>query len=458
MTQARTEPVWIFDLPESTPGVPMLAGYLTRNPNGAGSFVYDHEYAQKGAALDRQQLRNLKRQVHIKTDERRGIPGIVADAGPDAWGEKVLEMDLGYRPDPLEALVHVRDDGVGNLIVGDPNKARHLPSPTSLDEIEAGIQNRLNGINDPSARYQALYLSPDTALGGGKPKASIILNGDMWIAKFPDRGDPFDLAFQEAAAMEMMRRIHLPPGMLEEAGSSVTHFDVANTVIHTFSNGKSALLVKRFDRETKVHTIKRLGFASARTVIGMLDSEPTASYQDFAQATKSWAPAKEHQNMRVKIWLRLAYNALIGNIDDHPRNHALLQSSDMRWDISPAYDVLPKTTPALRVALSMTFHTVQGIPGQVSRSGAVSAESLLRASMDFGIRPEIAKATLLWMAEQIQAEWEQVLQDIEAPQATRDFTSHTLVWISYIHQQLSEFSIPASWQTTKRSRSWNWKP
>lgn len=457
MDIARTEQVWIFDIPGSVPGAPTLAGYLTRSPHGAGTFTYDVDYMRLGPALDRKQLRNLRRPTQIKSDERRGIPGIIADAGPDAWGEKVLEMDLGYRPDPLEALVHVRDDGVGNLMIGDPAKARLLPPTTSLDEIEAGIQNRLDGIDDPAVRYKALYLSPDTALGGGKPKASILLQDEMWIAKFPDRGDPADLAFQEAAAMEMMRRIILLPGIVEAVGSDVTHFDVAHTAVHTFSNGKSALLVKRFDREAQGDTMKRFGFASARTVIGMLDSEPTASYQDFALATKSWVPSEQYKSICVKIWLRLAYNALVGNMDDHPRNHALLQLPDMSWDLSPAYDVLPKTTPALQVALSMTFHTVPGIPGQVSRSGAVTAESLLRSSMDFGIRPEVAKAILLSLAEQIQAEWEQVLQDIKAPQSTYDFTSHTIAWVGYLHKQLAQFLIPTTW-ATKRSRSWSWRP
>lgn len=458
MSTARTEPVWIFDIPESTPGVPTLAGYLTRSASGTGIFTYDDKYAKTGPALDRQQLRNLRRTIHINADQRRGIPGMIADAGPDAWGERVLEMDLGYRPDPLEALVHVRDDGVGNLMVGDPAKSRRLPPTTSLEEMELGIQNRLNGINDPKALYQLRYLSPDTALGGGKPKASILLNGEMWIAKFPDRGDPVDLAFHEAAAMEMMRRIDLLPCMLEDAGISLTKFDVAQTAVHTFSNGKSALLVKRFDRAAQCDIITRSGFASARTVIGMRDTETTASYQDFAHATKSWISAEQYQQMRVKIWLRLAYNALIGNMDDHPRNHALLQTPEMAWDISPAYDVLPKITPALKVALSMTFHRVQGIPGQVSMSGAVSAESLIRASMDFGIRPVTAKTILLRMAEQIQAEWEQVLQDLKAPEATREYTYHTLAWVIHLHQQLSEFLIPSSWKNTVRSRSWNWKP
>lgn len=458
MSMPHTENVWIFDLPGSLPGEPTLAGQLTRNADGSGIFHYDANYASVGPALDCNQLRYLKRQATIRANERRGIPGIIADTGPDAWGEKVLEMDLGYRPDPLQALVHVRDDGVGNVLVGDPAKSRLLPPTTSLDEIETGIQNRLNGIDDPTIlRHQALYLSPDTALGGGKPKASLLLDGEMWIAKFPDRGDPADLAFHEAAAMEMMRRIKLPSHLSDNIGG-ISQFSVAKTSIHTFSNGKSALLVKRFDRHTQHQTIKRFGFASARTVIGMVDSEPTTSYQDFAQAAKNWVPAERYKLTCINIWLRLAFNALIGNMDDHPRNHALLQAADMTWDLSPAYDVLPKITPVLKAALSMTFSTVQGIPGQVNKSGAVSAESLIKSSIGFGIETQIAKEILIGMAEQIQEGWIQVLHDIDAPEATFAYTAHTMSWVNHLHTKLIGFEIPSAWHTTKKSRSWQWKP
>lgn len=457
MAQSHTESVWIFDIPGSTPGEPTLVGELTRTAEGTGLFDYDANYAAIGPALDCKQLRSLKRKVTIQANARRGMPGIIADAGPDAWGEKVLEMDLGYRPDPLEALVHVRDDGVGNLMIGDPAKARRLPPTTSLDEIEAGIQNRLDGIDNPTIHQQARYLSPDTALGGGKPKASILLDGEMWIAKFPDRGDPADFAFHEAAAMEMMRRIQLPPHIANDL-ENIASFDVAHTAVHTFSNGKHALLVKRFDRLTQHTHIHRLGFASARTVIGMLDAELTASYQRFAQAAKGWVPAAQYRQTCIHIWLRLAYNALIGNMDDHARNHALLQNRTLGWQLSPAYDVLPKTTPALNVALSMTFHTVQGIPGQINPSGAVSAESLVKASIDFVIAPELAKAILSLMAEQILDGWAQVLDDIHAPAATATYTSHTLAWVKHLHAQLMTVEIPPAWGAPKKSRAWHWKP
>jgi serine/threonine-protein kinase HipA len=36
----------------------------------------------------------------------------------------------------------------------------------------------------------------------------------------------------------------------------------------------------------------------------------------------------------------MVFNAAISNIDDHPRNHALI-AKDQHWKLSPAYDLTP---------------------------------------------------------------------------------------------------------------------
>lgn len=41
-----------------------------------------------------------------------------------------------------------------------------------------------------------------------------------------------------------------------------------------------------------------------------------------------------------ELFRRVCFNALISNIDDHPRNHALI-AKDKDWKLSPAYDLTP---------------------------------------------------------------------------------------------------------------------
>ena len=53
----------------------------------------------------------------------------------------------------------------------------------------------------------------------------------------------------------------------------------------------------------------------------------------------------------------MVFNALISNTDDHPRNHALIATTD-KWELSPAYDLTPNPlTSAEKRDLAMTCGT-----------------------------------------------------------------------------------------------------
>ena len=41
-----------------------------------------------------------------------------------------------------------------------------------------------------------------------------------------------------------------------------------------------------------------------------------------------------------ELFRRMCFNALVSNIDDHPRNHAVI-AKDKDWKLSPAYDLTP---------------------------------------------------------------------------------------------------------------------
>ena len=41
-----------------------------------------------------------------------------------------------------------------------------------------------------------------------------------------------------------------------------------------------------------------------------------------------------------ELFRRMVFNAAISNIDDHPRNHAVI-AKDQHWKLSPAYDLTP---------------------------------------------------------------------------------------------------------------------
>jgi serine/threonine-protein kinase HipA len=62
------------------------------------------------------------------------------------------------------------------------------------------------------------------------------------------------------------------------------------------------------------------------------------SYLLLADELRRWS-AKADEDRR-ELFLRMVFNAMVTNNDDHPRNHAMLHTPG-GWRLSPAYDIVP---------------------------------------------------------------------------------------------------------------------
>jgi serine/threonine-protein kinase HipA len=164
-----------------------------------------------------------------------------------------------------------------------------------------------------------LLFAPGSALGGARPKASVVLkHGHLAIAKFPRWDDEYNTVLWEAAAMALARK----------SGIAVaeSRLDVIG--------GKSALLLKRFDRDG----VRRIPFLSAMSMLGARDNQPH-SYMEIVDALRQHGAAPR-EDMEA-LWRRLVFNILISNTDDHLRNHGFLYEGRDGWRLSPAYDLNP---------------------------------------------------------------------------------------------------------------------
>ena len=98
--------------------------------------------------------------------------------------------------------------------------------------------------------------------------------------------------------------------------------------------GRPVALIKRFDREGN----QRIPFLSAMSLLG-LNHGDEATYTDIAEIIRKYssAPTEDlHQ-----LWRRMIFNVMIGNLDDHLRNHGFLYDRDGKWRLSPVYDLNP---------------------------------------------------------------------------------------------------------------------
>jgi len=75
------------------------------------------------------------------------------------------------------------------------------------------------------------------------------------------------------------------------------------------------------------------------TLVQRDDGEP-ASYLEIADALQREGDASGLEGDLSQLYLRVAFSILIGNRDDHLRNHGFLRAST-GWRLAPAFDINP---------------------------------------------------------------------------------------------------------------------
>ena len=301
-----------------------------------GRFRYGDRYLERKDAVAFDPFRlPLGETVHEFT-KLKGIPGAVRDASPDAWGRRVIEHKLKRSPGDLEEIDYLLNgpqDGAGNLSFGadvDPpaRKRRHNQTHQLAKLIEAADAIE-EGKRVPEHILE--QLEPGTSMGGARPKATIEEANRLWIGKFPQRGDRFNLQRVEYATLELARRCGI---------------DVCNATLRSVA-GHDVLMLERFDRERADGGYLRLGLVSGLTILdsddNYLDRERW-SYPLLADNLRRWS--KEPDKDRTELFRRIVFNAAVTNNDDHPRNHAMRHTAH-GWRLTPAYDLVPAPVVSL---------------------------------------------------------------------------------------------------------------
>jgi|ERR1035437_4022731 serine/threonine-protein kinase HipA len=269
-----------------------------------------------------------------------GLPGIFADASPDRWGRRLIERReaanarredrLPRQLDDWDFLVGVADaTRMGALRLGAGRDGPFLddqpgivPPLTRLRTLEFAAQ-RLDDpdgapLDDPDV---ALLIAPGSSLGGARPKANYLdPDGTLWIAKFPSRQDRWDVGAWE----------HLVAQLAQAAGVTV-----AESRALRLSTMGTTYATRRFDRDGD----RRRLFVSAMTMIGKADGDE-ASYLELAQAIADFVEPRAVEADLAQMFRRLVFNVMVGNRDDHLRNHGFLRTLG-GWRLAPAFDVNP---------------------------------------------------------------------------------------------------------------------
>lgn len=312
------------------------------------------------------------------------MAGSLRDASPDAWGRRVVRQRTGSDDDldEIGCLLAAGSDRIGALHVQVSPDVYEEPAhgSASLDELEEDVGRIESGHAGPTA------FDGRIGVGGARPKALVELDGRKWIAKFHLRSDHQNVVKAEFVAMRL---------------AALCGLDVASVRLERTPRGH-ALLIERFDRVRSGDGWLRKGVVSGLTMLGLDEMMARyASYQDVASVIREKV-ADPGLALR-ELFSRLTFNVLIGNTDDHARNHAFLWDG-FQLSLSPAYDVCPQSRHGDEASQAMM------IAGSDRSSRLVTC---LAAAKDFGLQEEEALELMIGQVSTIGEKWGEVADEAE---------------------------------------------
>jgi len=412
-------------------------------PDGAAvaSFEYDPSFLRSGiqvAPLTMPLRAGPFSFPALSHQTFRGLPGLLADALPDRFGNAVIDAWLaqtGRDPrdfGPLDRLAYTGERGMGALTfrpaITRPDDHAEILALDQLADLAARIvRDRAAFVvplapPTPEAGLRQL-LTVGTSAGGAGPKALICWDEaagearsgqldapdgfEHWLLKFDGATDGPDLT-ESAGFGRIEYAYHLlavrsgitmmPCRLLEEGGRA--HF-----------------MTRRFDRPTRTERlhVQSLG-ALAHLDFNLLGS---SSYEQAFTAMRALGlPASDHE----ELYRRMVFNVVARNQDDHVKKIAFLMDRRGGWSLSPAFDVTWSYNPGG----DWTRSHQMSLNGR--RDGFERAD-LGAVARVAGLKRGAAGRILDRVVTAVRA-WPQVAEECGVPPETVDriAESHRLTW------------------------------
>jgi len=393
MTSETPERAFVWSwLPGAQEPVP--TGVLEALPAPRGGFVitfaYGRSYLANEAAIPLYLPELPLRRGRIEPGPGLDVAGVIRDGGPDAWGQRVIMRVL-----TLDARAH--DPGVVPLLTyllrSGSNRPGSLDFQESSSEYfprlhDAPIEERLraaDGIQegDELDAHLAEALAAGSSAGGARPKATLVDGQRSMIAKFSSPTDTYPVIKAEAAAMQLAGLVGL---------------DVADTELVEVA-GRDVLLVDRFDRNEDG---SRRGFVSALTILGLNEMAGRhATYHDLADVIRQRFVRRKAT--LHELFGRIVFNIIIGNTDDHARNHAAFWDGE-RLELTPAYDICPQARAGGEQAQAMAITPDGGRLSQFT--------TCLGAANHYDLSESDARSIIDEQIRVVTERWDEVADDV----------------------------------------------
>jgi serine/threonine-protein kinase HipA len=383
--------VWIW-LPGST--VPVVAGRIEKH-GPLHYFTYGRSYRDRADAIA---LSPFELPLQPGTFEPVGMNTIhscLRDAAPDAWGRRVVGYQYpGLVADELDYLLLSGSDRIGALDF-QVSATEYVPRESDHPKLDDLLQAaELLEADRPLPPELERALLRGTSIGGARPKALIDHDGKHFIAKFSSSNDVYPVVKAEYISMRLATL----------AGLSTAKVSLASSL------GKDILMVERFDRaDTDAGKVRR-SMLSGLSLLALNEMEARyASYSDLADRIRQ--RFAEPQTTLVELFKRLVFNVLVGNTDDHARNHSAFWDG-RHLELTPAYDICPQ----LRIGQEAT--QAMGIGG--TAGNAATLANVLSVCGKFQLTESDAGMLIEQLIATVEDNWVKVCDEAALAVIERD--------------------------------------
>ncbi|MBJ7879839.1 type II toxin-antitoxin system HipA family toxin [Gelidibacter salicanalis] len=349
----------------------------------------------------------LRKGKNDNVDTFKGLPGLLADALPDRYGNQLINLWLAKngRPadsmNPVEQLCFIGTRAMGALEF----EPAQLTSQNSFDiEISSLVEaahktlskkEQLDtNLNDDEEKALMEVLKVGISAGGARPKAVIAYNEKTGAIKSGQTNVPkgfehwllkldgvSDAQFGETHGWGRVEYAYYL--MAKDAGITMMECKLLE------ENGRAHFMTKRFDRDgnTKHHIQTWCGIQHYD-----YNNLQGYSYEQLFQTMRALRlPYPEAEEM----FRRMVFNVLATNYEDHTKNFSFRLKQGKSWELSPAYDVCYSYDPT-NIWVSQHTLSINGKHKQITQGDLMTIAKVNNIKKGEAIIKAISKVVVNW--------------------------------------------------------------
>ena len=353
----------------------MTVGYLAwEQKKSIAIFEYDPAFIEKGLDIAPFTMPihapRSRKQIPWTGDKEKpyqGLPPALADSLPDKWGNSLFKAWLhenrisAKKTTPIDHLSFIGSRAMGALVY-EPAYELGDNSAFSVDvqrlyEFSKQVLNEQSKIvlnTENSILWQDL-IKISSSPGGKRPKALVAVHpetGEVISGQgtIPEGFEHFILKYDDNSMYPYAKLEYIYYQMALDAGITMMPSELR------VYGGVTHFLTRRFDRTGN----ERIHIQSLAAMSPVSDSYEAL----FTVIRNLKLPYQDSKQQ----YLRMVFNVLSRNVDDHSKNFAFRMTPDGTWRLSPAYDLTFSIDLAAPTYVNRHCLTINGKNERITRA------------------------------------------------------------------------------------------